>query len=180
MSVAISTSMADMDTADVPVLKTYAGPKPLHRLAAVRQQEGISRRTVARRLGITPSQVQQQEQESSDMSLSALYAWQEALEVPITELLVESDVPLSAPVMRRAQMLRMMKTVQTILERSRQLGVRRLAQLLAEQLLEAMPELQEVGGWPAVGQRRRSDELGQAAHRHLAYDAMIDHSGELR
>jgi transcriptional regulator with XRE-family HTH domain len=176
MSTAISMDSA-LESNHVPVVKAFRGRRPLHRLAEVRQQEGVSRRAMARRLGIAPSQVQQQEDECTDLPLSALYAWQEVLKVPLIELLVEGDDELSLPILRRAQMLRMMKTVKTILERSKQASVRRMAQVLADQLLEAMPELKEIGSWPLVGQRRTSRELGQAAFRRLSCDAILDADG---
>jgi transcriptional regulator with XRE-family HTH domain len=144
--------------------------RPLQRLALVRRREGVSRRTVARRLKIDVAQVKSQEDEKADMLLSNLYQWQEVLEVPVTELLVESNDPLSAPVLKRAQMVRLMKTAQTILERSQQISIRRMAQTLIEQLLEAMPELEHVTPWHAVGQRRTRSELGQAAQRRLSLD----------
>ena len=172
MSIAISLvpSVCDVGAADPVVGKPFSPPRPLHRLRAARRSEGISRRTVARRLGISAGKVHEQEQESADLTLSTLYAWQEVLNVPISELLVETEESLSAPVMRRAQLLRVMKTVQTILERSRQVSIRRLAQTLADQLAEIMPELKQVGPWPAVGKRRTSRELGQAAYRRLCAD----------
>ena len=173
MSVAVSMVSA-AETGHVPLVKAYQGHRPLHRLAAARQQEGVSRRAIARRLGIAPSQVQQQEDECADVPLSTLYAWQEVLNVPVAELLVEGDYELSAPILRRAQMLRMMKTVQTILERSKQASIRRMAQFMVDQLLEVMPELKEIGPWPAVGQRRTSRELGQAACRRLCYEALVE------
>jgi len=148
----------------------------LHRLAEVRRQEGVTLRTIARRLGLSPEEVLQQEQDS-DLPLSTLYAWQEALDVPASEFLVEGDMPLSTPVLRRAQLLRMMKTVMSIVERSKQSSIRRLAQFLAEQLAEVMPELKEVEPWPAVGKRRTTSELGQAAFRrfHSALSLELDH-----
>lgn len=167
MSVAIST-LSGTENGHPVVVKPFRLRRPLHRLKSVRQSEGVSRRTVARRLGISPGQVAEQEQEDRDMPLSALYAWQEVLGVPVTELLAESDEPLSTPVMRRAQFLRVMRTVKTILERSKQVSIRRMAQVLADQLTEIMPELEHVGPWPAVGQRRTSRELGQAALRRLS------------
>jgi len=172
MSVAVSSLAAAASAA--PAVESFPVRRPLHRLAAVRQQEGVSRRTVARHLGLTPSQVQQQEQEYTDLPLSALYAWQEALNVPVTELLVENGGELSMPVLRRAQLLRVMKTVRTILQRSKQVSVKRLAQTLADQLVEIMPELSQVGPWPAVGQRRTSRELGQAAQRRLSAEALFE------
>lgn len=180
MSVVMSTVTVG-ETQYVPVAKTFPRQhRPLHRLSEARQQEGLSRRAMARRLGITPSQVQQQEDACADLPLSALYAWQEVLKVPLTELLVEGENELSAPILQRAQLLRIMKTVKTIFERSKQVAVRRLAQVMIDQLLELMPELKEVGSWPAVGQRRTSRELGQAACRRLCYEALLDLDGSDR
>ena len=142
--------------------------RPLHQLALVRRRQDISRRTLARRLGIDIARVKLQEQETSDMLLSSLYEWQEALDVPVAELLVESQDPLSPPVLKRAEMLRLMKTAKTILCRAQQLSIRRMGQMLIEQLVEIMPELQDVTPWHAVGQRRTQDELGQAAQRRLS------------
>lgn len=144
--------------------------RPLHRLVAVRQQQGISRRTLARRLGMDVGEVKWQEQATSDIWLSKLYDWQQVLDVPVAELLVESEEPLSSPVLRRAQMVRLMKTVAAILERSQQVSIRRMAQMLAEQLVEVMPELAEVGPWHTVGKRRSRNDLGQAAQRRLSSD----------
>ena len=144
--------------------------RPLHRLMAVRQQQGISRRTLARRLGTDVSQVKWQEQANSDIWLSRLHDWQEVLDVPLVELLVEAEEPLSAPVMRRAQMVRLMKTAAAILERSQQVSIRRMAQMLVEQLVEVMPELATVGPWHTVGKRRSRDELGQVVQRRMSAD----------
>ncbi len=56
-----------------------------------------------------------------------------------------------------------MKTASAILQRSQQLSIRRMAQVLVEQLIELMPELAEVSPWNAVGQRRTLSETGKAA-----------------
>jgi hypothetical protein len=101
------------------------------------------------------------------MTLSMLYRWQQALEVPVAELLSEGDQPLSTAVKERSQLLKVMKTAVTILERSRQPGIRRMAENLIGQLTEMMPELEGVGPWPSVGRRRTSDELGEVVHRRL-------------
>ena len=143
---------------------------PLHRLATVRRRQDVSRRTVARLLNIGLGQVRAQEQENADLLLTTLYQWQQVLEVPVAELLVETNDPLSPPVMKRAQMVRLMKTAKAILEQSQQASVRRMAQVLAEQLIQMMPELEEVSPWHTVGQRRTQDELGQAADRGMAFD----------
>lgn len=144
--------------------------RPLHRLAAVRRQQGVSRRTMARRLNTDATTIRAQEDEASDLNLSTLRAWQSALEVPLADLLVDSDDTLSSPILKRAKMVRLMKTAQAILERSRQPGIHRMAQMLVEQLTELMPELAGVSPWHAVGKRRTRDEMGQAAQRAFSLD----------
>lgn len=167
MSTAISTLSPQDASPLVPIPSTPAPtPRRLHRLAEVRRQECVTLATLAHRLGLSPEEVRQQER-SNDLPLSALYAWQEALDVPVTEFLVDGDLTLSTPVLKRAQLLRMMKAVMAIVERSKQASVRRLAQLLAGQLVELMPELKEVHPPPAVGKRRTKRELGQAAFRRF-------------
>lgn len=148
--------------------------RPLHRLAAVRRREGISRRTLARRLNMPVSEIKRLEEEQADIPLSLLYQWQEALGVPVSELLVDSRDPLSPSVQHRAQMLRVMKTAMTILERSRQPSMKRMAQMLVEQILEIMPELQGVSPWPAVGKSRQPSDLGQAFYRRLPEDIFTE------
>ena len=135
--------------------------------------QGMSRRTVARRLKTNVSAVKSEE-EAEDIPLSKLYQWQSVLGVPIGELLVEAEDQLSAPVLKRAQMLRMMKTAVAILERSQQQSIRRMAQMMVQQLVELMPELASVGPWHAVGRRRTQDELGAAFHRRLSPEALAD------
>jgi hypothetical protein len=106
------------------------------------------------------------------MPLSLLYQWQEILNVPVSELLENPDggLGLSHPVKMRARLLRAAKTVVTILERSKQSSIRDLARGLIDQLAMIMPELKGVSSWPIVGKRRRSAELGAAAHRALPAD----------
>ena len=148
--------------------------RPLHRLAAVRRREGLSRRAVARRMGSDIATVKQQEEQANDMLLSDLYRWQKALGVPIVELLTEDEETLSPPVFKRAQMLRLMKTAAAILEQSEHPSVRRMSNMLIGQILEIMPELEDVSPWNAVGQRRSLDELGQAASRGMSLESLID------
>jgi len=156
------------------VKRSTENARPLHRLGTVRRLQGLSRRAVARRMNVEVSAIKLQERATADMPLSRLYDWQRALQVPIAELLVEADDPLSPPVLKRAQLLRLMKTAMAMMEEARQASVRRMAQTLVEQLTEIMPELQEVTAWHRVGQRRRADELGQTAYRCLAEDVFID------
>ncbi len=161
-----------IEQGSAPGIDSRPGDRPvLHRLGAVRRQQGVSRRTMARRLNVDVPTIKQQEDESSDLNLSTLAAWQRVLEVPLAELLVDVEEPLSTPVLKRAQLVRLMKTVMAIRERSRQPSIRRMAQMLVDQLTEVMPELSGVSPWHAVGKRRTRDEVGQAAQRSFSLDA---------
>ncbi len=137
--------------------------QPLHRISKVRQQQRLSLRSAARRLGKDMATIRYQENEFTDLRLSDLYDWQEALEVPIADLLEDQGAPLSRPVMERARMVRLMKTATAVLERAECEAVRRMAQMLVDQLIEIMPELEDVTPWHAVGQRRSLDEYGRIA-----------------
>ncbi|MGA2064285.1 MAG: helix-turn-helix transcriptional regulator [Thermoguttaceae bacterium] len=155
-------------------LRLSGSPRALHRLATVRRLQGISRHTLARRMHVEVSDVSRQEDETSDLPLSKLYAWQKALDVPVAELLIESEDTLAQPLLQRAQMIRLMKTALAIFEQSVEDTVRLMAQTLVEQLIEIMPELRGVSAWHTVGKRRRLDELGVAAERSLSEEVFID------
>jgi transcriptional regulator with XRE-family HTH domain len=146
---------------------TPSGERTLHRLAEIRHQQNLSYRSVARRLGTSIEQVRQQEKPASDLPLSELYRWQEALGVPVADLLVEMDEPLSEPIQTRARLVRVMKTVRAIKEGSQDEAVLRLAETLETQLIELMPELKEVAPWHTVGQRRTQHEMGRIVERTL-------------
>lgn len=150
---------------------------PLHRIQEVRRLQGMSLRTAARQLGTDIRSIRAQEQATSDLKLSDLYRWQEALEVPVTELLVEDAEPLSRPVRQRAQMLKVMKTAKSLLESAPHGACRRFAENLVEQLLDVMPELKEVSAWHSVGQRRSLDELGRIGENPIADD--FSYGGDL-
>jgi hypothetical protein len=115
-----------------------------------------------------------QEQESTDLRLSDLHKWQKALDVPLCELVVETDEPLSRPVMERARLIRLMKTAAAIHERSASVGIRRMTQMLVDQLIEIMPELKDVSPWHTFGQRRSLDEYGKVMERRLSEDYLDD------
>jgi transcriptional regulator with XRE-family HTH domain len=145
-------------------------PLKLQKLGAARRRQGLSVRCVAQRLGRTVSEVRAQEEENADIFLSELYRWQAALEVPIDELLHDPQDTLSPRVLTRARLLRVMKTAMAIRRQARSEAERRLARLLIEQLLEIMPELKEVAGWPAVGHRRSANELGRIGENPISDD----------
>jgi transcriptional regulator with XRE-family HTH domain len=148
--------------------------RALHRLGAVRRLQGVSRRTLAKRLNVDVAEVRRQEEETNDLPLSMLYAWRKALDVPIAELLQESEDELSQPLLQRAQLVRLMKTALALVEQADNDSTRQMAQLLVDQLIEVMPDLQGISAWHAVGKRRRLDELGVAAFRTLSDDIFID------
>ncbi len=150
----------------------------LHRLAAVRRQQGVSRHAVASQLKLGIEQVRQQESESSDLPLNALYAWREILDVPIAELLVEPGNEAPAPILLRSQLVRLMKTARTILDKAKQDSVRWLTQSMISQLIEIMPELSEVGVWNVGGKPRRQSELGMAAQRRMATELFVEKDDE--
>jgi transcriptional regulator with XRE-family HTH domain len=152
--------------------RAQPGRRPLHRLAVVRRQQGVSLRNMARRLDVEASQVSLQEQETTDLPLSILYAWQKILEVPVSDLLVDTDGPLSPPVLGRARMVKLMKTAAAIMEKAQSNSLRRLVTMLIEQLVEIMPELQDVSPWHTVGQRRTLDDYGRVVERQLPDDLL--------
>ncbi|MCG8584320.1 MAG: helix-turn-helix transcriptional regulator [Pirellulales bacterium] len=143
----------------------------MHRVREVRMQQGVSLRAAARRIGCEVSRLKDQERDDADMSLSDLYAWQKALGVPVQDLLVECDEPLSAPVLEMSRMIRLAKTIATIQERTESQSVSRLADMLMGQLLEMMPELSDVGPWPTT-RPRTLDDLGRVCDRRLSEDAL--------
>ena len=171
------TGFLDMPSAVVSPADTS---RPLHRIADIRRQQGISLRSAARRMGASMDQVRQQEQETCDMTLSELYRWQQTLDVPIVDLLLDVNTPLANPVMTRARLLRVMKTARSIKEMACTAGadsLERLSTMLEQQLIELMPELKDVAAWHSVGQRRTQDELGRAADRILPDTFFSDNLG---
>ena len=145
----------------------------LHRIATVRKRQGVSLRSMARRLGIKVRQVLDEEDETSDLSLSTLYAWSQALEVPLVELLVEEESELSAPISPRARLVRVMKTVAAIRQEPDMSAVQRLAERLYTDLIEIMPELKDVSPWPAVGSRRPVGDCGRTMEKRIADDFLF-------
>jgi hypothetical protein len=156
-----------------------AGQPGYHRLGVVRRLQGISRRTWARRMNMELSEVRRQEDQGSDLPLSAIHEWQKVLEVPMAELLVETDDTLSRPLMQRAQLLRLMKTALALQEEADSGPARQLTEALIQKLVEIMPELENVTAWHAVGKRRRLNDVGVAALRGLTIFSPRELSDEL-
>lgn len=130
-------------------------PRRFHRIKEVRRQQGCSTRRAAQLLKCDAATVRHEEEETTDLPLSRLLEWQKVLDVPMADLLVDSDEILSAPIMERARMIRLMKSALAIEERaSGNPQLKRLTMTLIEQLKEIMPELDGVTPWNSVGQRR--------------------------
>lgn len=146
-------------------------PQRLHRIREIRLKQGVSLRTAARHTGVDVRSLRAQEKPQSDLRISDLLKWQAALDVPLIELLEETDEPLSRPVMERARLIRLMKTVVAMREQSGEPGIQRMAQMLMDQLIEVMPELAEVSPWHTYGKRRGMEEMGRI------YDAQIRDDG---
>jgi transcriptional regulator with XRE-family HTH domain len=143
----------------------------LHRIAEVRQQQGVTLRNVARRLGIEIAVIRRQEQPDADLRISDLLKWQHVLEVPLSDLLEEGEGQLSGPVLARSRMVKLMKTAAAIREQVGNEGqATRLIRQLIEQILEIMPELADVTPWHTVGQRRTLDDVGRVAQHPVSDD----------
>lgn len=144
-----------------------APPKARHRVADVRRRQGVSIRSASRRMGIPMEQVRKEEKPDANLTLEDLARWQRALDVPLTDLLVDNDAPVANPVIARAKWLKLMKTVKALLESSPNDSITRMARMLESQVLEVMPELEDVGAWHSVGQRRTQDEMGRIAEQPI-------------
>ncbi|MGC3971671.1 MAG: hypothetical protein QM775_31300 [Pirellulales bacterium] len=133
-------------------------PTTLHRIQDVRREQGVSLRRAAQLLECTADEARAMEQSTADLTLSQLYDWQHVLDVPVADLLVEPDEALSPVVLQRARMVRLMKTAQAIIERTNQPAVRRLAETMAHQLKEIMPELEGVTPWHSIERRKTCNQ----------------------
>ncbi len=134
----------------------------------MREIQHVTLRTVSRRSGVPVRILRQQERAASDLQLSELAVWAEALEVPITELLAEPADSLCGSVAQRAQLVRLMKTIEALRAHSPHGPLGRLADTLRLQLLELMPELSDITPWPKEGSRRPDGGLGRIACHPLS------------
>jgi transcriptional regulator with XRE-family HTH domain len=164
-----STEIGGAERVRVPV-----NQRALHRLATMRRLQRMSRCTLARCMNVDVEEICRQEEETNDLPLHVLYAWQKVLDVPIAELLVEPADRLSQPFGQRAQLVRLMKTALSILDQAEEGSERLMAQMLVDQLIGVMPELQGIGAWNAVGIRRTLDELGVTALRTFPESFFLD------
>jgi len=143
----------------------------LHRLKEVRREQGITARRMAHHLRLDLEEVTRQESEPTALTLSQVYAWQRVLEVPVCDLLVDSESPLSAPVLQRARMVRLMKTAAAIYERADTSSMRRLAEALIGQLKEIMPELEGITPWTGESDRAPRSNSSRSPRRILSQES---------
>lgn len=171
-------SVIEYDTANSDSLHLSAGessaPRGFHRIREVRVQQGMSLRSVARRMHKEPRMLRHEEESSTDLNLSTLYEWQRVLDVPVADLLEEADSPISRPVLERARMVRLMKTAAALKEKANNESLRRLTEMLVDQLVEIMPELKDVSAWHNIGQRRTMEEYGRTLERRIPDDFFRD------
>jgi transcriptional regulator with XRE-family HTH domain len=139
-------------------------------LQEVRKRENVSRRALARRLGITETEVKLLENGLSDVRISTLVSWSQALDVPLADLVAEPCHTLPPVLKQRALLVRVMKTAKSLLEKAKEAPLRRLAENMVQQLEEVMPELHGVTAWPSTGQRRSVHDLGRIVERRLSDD----------
>lgn len=163
----MSTVKYNFESNGARVPESAPAARKLHRINDVRLQQGASLRSVSRKMDLTVQDIRLQEDAHSDLKISELLKWQEILDVPLADLLIDSSGPLSEPVNNRASMLRIMKTAKAIQETAHSRSVARLTNMLIEQLVLMMPELADVSAWHTVGQRRTKDEVGRIVERSV-------------
>jgi hypothetical protein len=67
-------------------------------------------------------------------------------------------------------MVKLMKTAAAIRERTGGTPVGKMVEMLVAQILEIMPELEDVTPWNTVGQRRTLDDVGRTARSSVPDD----------
>ena len=144
--------------------------KKFHKISEVRQRQGVTLRNVARRLGIEMAVIRKQEQADSDLRVSDLLRWQKVLDVPLAELLEDGEDQLSGPVLVRSRMVKLMKTAAAIREQVGMGSSNQLVTQLIGQILEMMPELEDITPWHTVGQRRTLNDVGRTARETMPDD----------
>ena len=104
-----------------------------HRLRTVRQQQCVSLRDIAERTGVSVHTASQEENGEIDLSLSRLFAWQQALEVPIAELLV--NYQFSGENEEQRSVSKAIQLAKQALQRSDSPDVRAVTQAVVDELV---------------------------------------------
>ena len=133
-----------------------------HYLKETFKNQGLSIAYCAKKMGISVEEAIRQMDPEYNLSLRQMFAWSEALDVPLPELL-PFDSRTSDPIRNRGLLLRIVKTARTIQNLSKNTPVQYAAQTLVDQLLELIPEYANVEPWPTVGKSRAAKSEGVAA-----------------
>jgi len=148
--------------------------QPLHRIREIRAQQEVTLRALARKMHMPMRDVRTQEDPSCDLPLTALYRWQQALRVPASEILVEPGDKLSSPVNIRARLLRMMKTIVTILDKPQSERTTNLLENLRNEILAVMPEIENIDRWHGSNATRGADDIAAAVLRQIDEELLRD------
>ena len=148
--------------------------QPLHRIGQIRSQQDVSVRALARKMNLSANQVRMQEDPNCDISLSSLYRWQQALNVPAAELLVEPGEGLSSPIQIRARLLRMMKTIATLLAEPQSDRTTDMIENLKTEILAVMPEVEHVDRWHGCSTSRDGRDVAAAVLRQIDDALLMD------
>ena len=151
-----------------------SGLQPLHRLREIRAQQDVTLRALSRKMHVPMREVRAQEDPTCDLSLTALYRWQQALRVPAAEILVEPGDKLSSPVNVRARLLRMMKTIVTILDKPQPERTANLLENLRNEILAVMPEIENIDRWHGSNSTRGADDIAAAVIRQIDEELLRD------
>jgi hypothetical protein len=112
-------------------------------------------------------ELRDQEQPQSNITLRDLHIWKDALEVPLEHLLLDRDMSVSESIQSRALLIRIMKTVISLKEIVVSQRPSILLDLLRQQLVELMPELRKIQGWPSSGSRIGDEEAGRTLNEPI-------------
>ena len=148
--------------------------QPLHRLREIRAQQDVTLRALSRKMHVPMREVRAQEDPACDLPLTALYRWQQALRVPAAEILVEPGDKLSSPVNIRARLLRMMKTIVTILDKPQPERTVNLLENLRNEILAVMPEIEDIDRWHGSNSARGADDIAAAVLRPIDEELLRD------
>jgi transcriptional regulator with XRE-family HTH domain len=140
------------DMQDTVALGVSAPRAAMHRLAAVRRAKRVSCYELARLLGTTVEMVRLQE-EAADLSISTLNAWAAALNVPVTDLVVDPEEWLPSTDLAKPQAEKLLQLAVKLRDRSRRRSIQRLAQTFVDQLTEMQPALNPAGDGNGNGRR---------------------------
>jgi transcriptional regulator with XRE-family HTH domain len=142
------------------------GMKPLHRLEAARLEQHVTRRSLARRMGVTVAVVKEEERADADVAVSTLRRWEQALQVPMVELLDNPLDTLAPDVAARARLVRALGLAKALAVRSTG-RTREAAAEIVEHLSQLVPEAGQVRALLS-GNGRQPIRYGRAAERPVS------------